>query len=55
MKVKGVIKDLKIKKIKSKNVNSKNVSRSFSGAVSGSVRSVQFQIVPDPAYTSQDL
>ena len=44
MKIKAVIKDLKIKK--SKNDNSKNISRNFSGAVAGSVGSVQFQIVP---------
>ena len=44
MKIKAVIKDLKIKKFK--NINSKNISRNFSGAVVGSVRSVQFQIVP---------
>jgi len=43
MKIKGVIKNLKIKKIK--NDNSKNISRNFSGAVEGSVGSVQFQIV----------
>ena len=29
-----------------KNANNKNISRNFSGAVKGSVRSVQFQIVP---------
>ena len=44
MKIKAVIKDLKIKKFK--NINSKNISRNFSGAVVGSVESVQFQIVP---------
>ena len=44
MKIKGVIEDL-IKKIFF-NGNSKNISRSFSGAVAGSVGSVQFQIVP---------
>ena len=44
MKIKGVIKNLKIKKIK--NDNSKNISRNFSGAVEGSVGSVQFQTVP---------
>ena len=44
MKIKGVVKNLKIKeKI---NDNSKNISRNFSGAVVGSVGSVQFQIVP---------
>ena len=47
MKIKRVIEDLKIKKYKNlKNDNSKNVSRNFSGAVVGSVGSVQFQIVP---------
>ena len=40
MKIKGVIKNLKIK-----NDNSKNISRNFSGIVEGSVGSVQFQIV----------
>ena len=44
MKIKGVIKNIKIKKLK--NANNKNISRNFSGAVEGSVRSVQFQIVP---------
>ena len=44
MKIKGVIKNLKIKKIK--NDNSKNISRNFSGAVVGNVGSVQFQIFP---------
>ena len=44
MKIKGVIEDLKIKKIE--NYNSKNISRSFSGAVAGSVGFVQFKIVP---------
>ena len=43
MKIKGVIKNLKIKKFK--NDNSKNISRNFSGAVEGNVGSVQFQIV----------
>ena len=38
MKIKGVIKNIKIKKIK--NDNSKNISRNFSGAVVGSVGSV---------------
>ena len=47
MKIKEVTKDLKIKKLKTKkNDNSKNISRNFSGAVEGSVWSVQFQIVP---------
>ena len=44
MKIKGVIKNLKIKKLKNDNI--KNISRNFSGAVEGSVGSVQFQIVP---------
>ena len=45
MKIKGVIKNLIfLKKLKSD--NSKNISRNFSGAVEGSVESVQFQIVP---------
>ena len=43
MKINRVIKNLKIKKLK--NDNSKNISRNFSGAVEGSVGSVQFQIV----------
>ena len=46
MKIKGVINNFKIKKLKLKNANSKNISRNFSGAVEGSVWSVQFQIVP---------
>ena len=48
MKIKGVIEDLKIKNIffNLKDDNSKNISRNFSGAVVGSVGSVQFQIVP---------
>ena len=46
MKIKGVIKDLKIKKFKLKNYNSRNISRNFSGAFVGSVGSVQCQIVP---------
>ena len=41
MKFKGIIEDLKIK-----NDNCKNISRTFSGAVVGSVGSVHFQIVP---------
>ena len=45
MKIKGMIEDLKFKK-KFLNDNSKNISRNFSGAVAGSVGSVQFQIVP---------
>ena len=49
MKIKGVIKDLKFflkikKKIYSK--NSKNISRTFSGVVVGSARSIHFWIVP---------
>ena len=47
MKIKGVIDDLKIlKKISKIKNGSKNISRNFSGAVAGSVWSVQFQIVP---------
>ena len=48
MEIKGIIEDLKIKKqLKNlKNDNSKNISRNFSGAVVGSVWSVQFQTVP---------
>ena len=46
MKIKGVIKDLKIKKFNLKNDNSKNISRTFSGAVLDSVVSIHFQIVP---------
>ena len=45
MKIKGVIEDLKKRK-KLKNDNSNTISRNFSGAVVGSERSVQFQIVP---------
>ena len=45
MKFKGVIKDLLfLKKVKSD--NSKYISSNFSGAVEGTVGSVQFQIVP---------
>ena len=33
----------------------KNISRIFSGVVVDSVASVHFQIVPFPAYISQDL
>ena len=44
MKIKGVIEGLKIKMFL--NDNSKNIYRNFSGAVAGSVGSVQFQIVP---------
>ena len=49
MKIKGVIEDLKIKKIKkikNDSKNSKNISRTFSGAVLGSVGSIHFWIVP---------
>ena len=45
MKIKGLIEDLKFKKI-FLNDNSKNIAKNFSGAVVGSVGSVQFQIVP---------
>ena len=45
MTIKGVVKDLKVKK-NLKNDNSKNISRNFSGAVEGSMGSVQFQTVP---------
>ena len=44
MKIKGVIKNLKIKRLKSN--NSKYISRNFSGAVEGIVGSVQFHIIP---------
>ena len=49
MKIKGVTEDLKnffliFKNIK--NDNSKSISRTFSGMVVGSVRSVHFRIVP---------
>ena len=44
MKIKRVIEDLIF--FYFKNDNSKNISRNFSGAVAGSVGSVQFQIVP---------
>ena len=47
MKIKGVIEDLKIKqKLKNDSNNSKNISRTFSGAIVDSMRSVHFQIVP---------
>ena len=47
MKIKGVIGDLKEKNFFNLKIdNSKNISRSFSGAVPDSVRSVQFLIVP---------
>ena len=56
MSIKGIIKNLKIKKLKElKSDNSKNISRNFSGSVVGSMDSVQFQIVPVPSYTSEDL
>ena len=45
MKIKGVIEDLK-KFFNLKNDNNKNISRNFSGAVEGSVGSVQFLTVP---------
>ena len=49
MKIKGVIEDLKVKKnffLKNDSKNSKNISRTFSGAVLGSVGSIHFWIVP---------
>ena len=51
MNIKVIIEDLKKKKkIKKKNTlkndNSKNISKNFSGALVGSVGSLQFQIVP---------
>ena len=55
MKFKGVIEDLKIKKKKNDCKSSKNMSRTFSGGVVGSVGSVHFRRVFDPAYISQDL
>ena len=46
MKIKGVIEDLKINNFFNlKNDNSKNISKNFSGALVGSVGSVQFQIL----------
>ena len=42
MRIKGVIKNLKIKK----NDNSKNISRNFSGVVVDNVGPIHFQIVP---------
>ena len=45
MKIKGVIKNLIIFN-RLKTDNSKNISRNFSGAVLGSVGSVQIQRVP---------
>jgi len=42
MKIKGVIEDLKLKTKNFFNDNSRNISRNFSGAVVGSVGSVQF-------------
>ena len=44
-KIKGVIKNLNFSK-KLNSYNNKNIPRNFSGAVVGSVGSVQFQIVP---------
>ena len=44
MKIKGVIKDLNFF-FNLKSDNSKNISRNFSGAVEGSVGSVQFWMV----------
>jgi len=57
MKIKGVIKNLKMKRFKKiLNDSSKNISRNLSGAIVGNVGSVEFQIVPVPACTSsQDL
>ena len=55
MKIKGVIEDLKKEK-KFLNDNSKNISRNFSGAVAGSVGSVQFHIVPcSSLYVSRSI
>jgi len=45
MKINEVIKNLNFFK-KSRSDNNKNISRNFSGAVVGSMGSVQFQIVP---------
>ena len=42
----GVVEDFKKKGFLIKKINSKNISRNFSGAVVGSVGSVQFQIAP---------
>ena len=44
-KIKGVIKNLNFSK-KLNSYNNKNIPRNFSGAVVGSVESVQFQTVP---------
>ena len=57
MKIKGVIKNLKMKRFKKfLNDSSKNISRNLSGAIVGSVGSVEFQIVPVPTCTSsQDI
>ena len=44
MKIKRAIEDLKFFNLN--NDDSKNISRNFSGAVAGSVGSVQLQIVP---------
>ena len=46
MTIKGIIEDLKIKKKNNDSENSENISRTFSGGVVGSVRSVHFWIVP---------
>ena len=58
MKTKGEIEDLKIKNVRTRkeektkpnkkndHKNSKDISRTFSGGVVGSVRSVHFWIVP---------
>ena len=46
MKIKGVLENLNFFNLKKFNDNSKNISRTFSGAVADSVRSVHFQIVP---------
>ena len=54
MKIKGVIKNLTFKK-NLKSDNSKNTSRNFSGAVVGSVGSVQFQTVPCSACTCSQV
>ena len=47
MKINGVILDLKINFFFNlKNDNSKNISKTFSGAVVDSVRSIHLQILP---------
>ena len=43
MKIKGIIKNLKIKKLKLKNDSSKNISRNFSGVLEGSVGHFSFR------------